>query len=126
MLQQNYVELTKMHFCFTGVLVMGIGSITFSLPHFLTGNHILGSLGEGHNNSMGNICVRNNHLMAAPKTQTSAGEELLMSLPGIEKIKSLTEGKNFKCSLNIVQYKFVSFCNKRKIFKKHSLHKGDI
>jgi hypothetical protein len=77
---------------FSGVLVMGIGSITFSLPHFLTGTHVQGQAGEHHNASMSNICVRNNQLMSATKTKTSAGEELLMSLPGLEKIKTLTEG----------------------------------
>ena len=82
-------------FClFAGVLVMGIASITFSLPHFLTGNHgISGPLSDSNNMSMGNICVRNNRLMTAAKPKASAGEELLMSLPGLEKIKSLTEGK---------------------------------
>ena len=80
-------------FFISGVLVMGIGSITFSLPHFLTGNHMLSSLSERNNSALGNICVRNNPLMASANTHPSAGEELLMSLPGIEKIKSLTEGK---------------------------------
>ena len=72
---------------------MGIGSITFSLPHFLTGTPSHGSLGDNQNSSVTNICMRNNMLMAASKPKTSAGEELLMSLPGLEKIKTLTEGK---------------------------------
>jgi hypothetical protein len=71
---------------------MGIGSITFSLPHFLTGTHVKGNFGEHHNSSISNICIRNNPLLSATKAKASAGEELLMSLPGLEKIKTLTEG----------------------------------
>ena len=82
------------HFKISGVLVMGIGSITFSLPHFLTGAHVKGSFGENNNSSMSNICLRNNQLMSSTKTKASAGEELLMSLPGLEKIKTLTEGEH--------------------------------
>ena len=76
----------------SGVLVMGIGSITFSLPHFLGGDYMVedGSVSaSGGVLSSDNICrepkITNHH--------TSAND-LLDKLPGLDKIKSLTEGRN--------------------------------
>jgi hypothetical protein len=71
---------------------MGIGSITFSLPHFLTGNHHTTTLTTGNNSSMSNIC-KSHRVLAANKAKTSAEEGFLMSLPGLEKLKSQIEGK---------------------------------
>ena len=66
---------------------MGIGSITFSLPHFLTGPHrVLGSEG---NSTSDNIC-------RAPSLLDQADRDtILQNLPGLQKIKSLvnSEGK---------------------------------
>jgi len=74
-----------------GVLVMGIGSITFSLPHFLGGEYMLqdGSSASGGSSSSDNIC------RGAPKIthQSSANDllDLVKKVPGLDKIKSLTE-----------------------------------
>eukprot|EP00093_Oithona_nana_P005745 05745.XXX_182220_189329_1 [CDS] Oithona nana genome sequencing. len=67
-----------------GILVMGIGSITFSLPHFLTGHHhVKGSMGNASND---NIC-------RAPRLLDQADRDtILKNLPGLQEIKSLTEG----------------------------------
>ena len=64
---------------------MGIGSITFSLPHFLTGHHhVKGSMGNASND---NIC-------RAPRLLDQADRDtILKNLPGLQEIKSLTEGK---------------------------------
>ena len=72
-------------FFFPGILVMGIGSITFSLPHFLTGHHhVKGSMGNASND---NIC-------RAPRLLDQADRDtILKNLPGLQEIKSLTEGK---------------------------------
>ena len=68
-----------------GCLVMGIGSITFSLPHFLSGPYLLH--GSDSNNATANIC-------RAPKLLDQADRDtILQNLPGLDKIKSLTEGK---------------------------------
>lgn len=66
-----------------GVLVMGIGSIMFSLPHFLTGHHMVHVDG---NSTADNIC-RPPRLLDQTDT-----DDILHNLPGLEKIKSLTEG----------------------------------
>ena len=64
---------------------MGIGSITFSLPHFLSGPYLLH--GSDSNNATANIC-------RAPKLLDQADRDtILQNLPGLDKIKSLTEGK---------------------------------
>ena len=70
---------------FPGILVMGIGSITFSLPHFLTGHHhVMGSSG---NATTDNIC-------RAPRLLDQTDRDaILKNLPGLQEIKSLTEGK---------------------------------
>lgn len=75
---------------------MGIGSITFSLPHFLGGEYMLqdGSSASGGSSSSDNIC------RGAPKIthQSSANDllDLVKKVPGLDKIKSLTEGKEKK------------------------------
>eukprot|EP00094_Tigriopus_californicus_P000284 TCALIF_00274-PB protein Name:"Similar to SLCO5A1 Solute carrier organic anion transporter family member 5A1 (Homo sapiens)" AED:0.11 eAED:0.11 QI:460/0.90/0.91/1/0.63/0.58/12/137/1099 len=66
-----------------GVLVMGIGSITFSLPHFLAGNYMLRS---DLNTSNDNIC--------RVPTHGDGANPLLEQLPALDKIKSLTQGLN--------------------------------
>jgi len=64
---------------------MGIGSITFSLPHFLTGHHMVH--GANGNSSADNIC-------RAPRLLDQADRDaILQNLPGLQKIKSLAEGK---------------------------------
>ena len=67
---------------------MGIGSVTFSLPHFLTGPYrVRGS--EGLNSTSDNICK-------APSLLDQADRDtILQNIPGLQKIKSLvnSEGK---------------------------------
>ena len=67
---------------------MGIGSVTFSLPHFLTGPYrVRGS--EGLNATLDNICK-------APSLLDQADRDTyLQNIPGLQKIKSLvnSEGK---------------------------------
>lgn len=66
---------------------MGIGSITFSLPHFLTGRHNLQLGADG--NTSDNIC-------RAPRLLDQADRDaILQNLPGLQKIKSLAEGTFF-------------------------------
>ncbi len=62
---------------------MGIGSITFSLPHFLTGPH---HVAHGVNATTNNIC-------RSPRLLDQADRDnILKNLPGLENIKSLAEG----------------------------------
>lgn len=61
---------------------MGIGSITFSLPHFLAGNYMLRS---DLNTSNDNICRVPNH--------GDGANPLLEQLPALDKIKTLTQGQ---------------------------------
>ena len=51
-----WIKSTNLRFSFSGCLVMGIGSITFSFPHFLMGPYDLGD-GDG-NSTSSNICSR--------------------------------------------------------------------
>jgi organic anion transporter 3A len=69
-----------------GVLVMGIGSVTFSLPHFLTGPYrVRGS--EGLNSTSDNICK-------APSLLDQADRDtILQNIPGLQKIKSLVNSE---------------------------------
>ena len=60
---------------------MGIGSITFSLPHFLSDNYMVHS---DLNSTNDNIC-------RVPRLSQSKSVDLI---PGLDKIQSLTEGKN--------------------------------
>ena len=82
---------------------MGIGSITFSLPHFLSGrlghqgDILLSTNVEGLNGTTNvmhtndNICrITSNPLLT--KKPRGSEDELLEKLPGLGKIKSLTEG----------------------------------
>ena len=92
---------------FSGVLVMGIGSVTFSLPHFLTTAYSETYNNDGSNSSTENICSsgnfgnrgegKNSALLKSFASRidnfgSSSEGELLQKLPGLEKIKSLTEG----------------------------------
>ena len=71
-----------------GVLVMGIGSITFSLPHFLGGEYMV------HDGSSASGAPGDDNICRAPKiSHQSSANDLLDKLPGLDKIKSLTEGK---------------------------------
>jgi len=93
-----------------GALVMGLGSITFSLPHFLAGRYMAGSSGGAGNLTGHNICSRppsvagigDVGLAHGQPEDVAAVEGLLDTLPGIDKIKSLTEGEhvNFFSSLS--------------------------
>lgn len=85
---------------------MGIGSITFSLPHFLSGSHHTTSLSQGPNSSMSNICKSNRYL-GVNKAKTSAEEGFLMSLPGLEKLKSQIEGNSMQ-SIQQFCYQFMA------------------
>ena len=87
---------------------MGIGSVTFSLPHFLTPAYSKTYYNsDGTNNSIDNICNRagggslQQHSSLLRKSSfgprldnlgSSSEGDLLEKLPGLEKIKSLTEG----------------------------------
>ena len=67
---------------------MGIGSVTFSLPHFLTGPYrVRGS--EGMNSTLDNICKAPSLLDQVER------DNILQNIPGLQKIKSLvnSEGK---------------------------------
>jgi hypothetical protein len=64
---------------------MGIGSITFSLPHFLSSHYMVQS---DLSDTGDNICK------GPTITPHQTTNDLLESLPGLDKIKSLTEGKN--------------------------------
>ena len=93
---------------FSGCLVMGIGSVTFSLPHFLTPAYSKTYYNsDGTNNSIENICNGagggsvHQHSSSLRKSSfgprldnlgSSSEGDLLQKLPGLEKIKSLTEG----------------------------------
>ena len=67
---------------------MGIGSIMFSLPHFLTGNHMV--MGTDNNASTDNIC-------RPPEIPDQADRDnILTNLPGLQNIKSLAEGIDFE------------------------------
>ena len=87
---------------------MGIGSVTFSLPHFLTTAYSETYNNDGSNSSTENICSsgnfgnrgegKNSALLKSFASRidnfgSSSEGELLQKLPGLEKIKSLTEGK---------------------------------
>jgi len=93
---------------------MGVGSITFSLPHFLSGNHHATSLSQGTNSSMSNIC-KSQRYSGVNKAKSSAEEGFLMSLPGLEKLKSQIEGNLYgsyiqffhSCSMKISICSFV-------------------
>ena len=82
---------------------MGIGSVTFSLPHFLTTAYSETYNNDGRNSSIENICssgATGKHIGSNLKSfasridnlGSSSEGELLRKLPGLEKIKSLTEG----------------------------------
>ena len=78
---------------FSGVLVMGIGSITFSLPHFLGGEYMV------HDGSSASGAPGDDNICRAPKiSHQSSANDLLDKLPGLDKIKSLTEGKESTAS----------------------------
>ena len=78
----------------SGVLVMGIGSITFSLPHFLGGEYMVN---DGSSASGGSGLSSSDNICRAPKiSHQSSANDLLDKLPGLDKIKSLTEGKERK------------------------------
>ena len=67
---------------------MGIGLVTFSLPHFLTGPYrVRGS--EGLNSTSDNICKAPSLLDQVER------DNILQNIPGLQKIKSLvnSEGK---------------------------------
>ncbi|CAB4061515.1 SLCO3A [Lepeophtheirus salmonis] len=68
-----------------GVLVMGIGSITFSLPHFLSDSHSIKS--DINGSSTDNIC-RGPRIIP----HKSAEDLLIEKLPALGNIKSLAEG----------------------------------
>ena len=96
---------------------MGVGSITFSLPHFLSGNYMVSS---SSNSTENNICARagSTRVNGAAGGFSSSGsgrsrtglrtakdEDILNQLPGLDKIKSLTEGKLEclgTCALHVV------------------------
>ena len=102
---------------------MGIGSVTFSLPHFLTTAYSETYSNDGNNSSIENICSSSNNGFGSngPKNSvllqsfasridnlgSSSEGELLEKLPGLEKIKDLTKGnihqKYFLHSLNNFQ-----------------------
>ena len=64
---------------------MGIGSITFSLPHFLSGPYMVH--GSEGNLSNANICKN-------PRIPDQTDRDnILQNIPGLDSIKSLTEGK---------------------------------
>ena len=70
---------------------MGIGSITFSLPHFLGGEYMV------HDGSSASGAPGDDNICRAPKiSHQSSANDLLDKLPGLDKIKSLTEGKERK------------------------------
>ncbi len=98
---------------------MGIGSITFSLPHFLSGNHHTTTLSEGSNSSISNIC-KSHRVLAATKPKSSAEEGFLMSLPGLEKLKSQIEGElsEFICCSVKKSKRLAEFCLNDKIMQK--------
>ena len=65
---------------------MGIGSITFSLPHFLSGRYMVH--GSDGNSTNANIC------RSPPKLPYQTDRDnILQNIPGLDSIKSLTEGK---------------------------------
>ena len=69
---------------------MGIGSVTFSLPHFLSDHYMVHS---DLNTTTDNIC-RPPVMMSPAKAKVNLGDEdILEQLPGLDKIKELTEGK---------------------------------
>ena len=87
---------------------MGIGSVTFSLPHFLTTAYSDTYSNDGNNSSIENICSSNGYgSTGSPRNSvllqsfasridslgSSSEGELLEKLPGLSKIKSLTKGK---------------------------------
>ena len=59
---------------------MGVGSITFSLPHFLSDNYMVHS---DLNSTNDNICK------VGPRLSQAKSVDLI---PGLDKIQSLTEG----------------------------------
>ena len=84
---------------------MGIGSITFSLPHFLTTAYSETYNSDGTNSSIENICngvngggvgrdsvLRKSFASRLDNLGSSSEGELLQKLPGLETIKSLTKG----------------------------------
>ena len=72
---------------------MGIGSITFSLPHFLGGEYMV------HDGSSTSGSPGDDNICRAPKiSHQSSTNDLLNKLPGLDKIKSLTEGKEWQKS----------------------------
>ena len=86
---------------------MGIGSVTFSLPHFLTTAYSDTYSNDGNNSSIENICSSNNGRSSSGRNSvflqsfasridnlgSSSEGEILEKLPGLEKIKSLTKGR---------------------------------
>ena len=84
---------------------MGIGSITFSLPHFLTTAYSETYGSDGTNSSIENICngggrsgvgdgitLRKSFASRIDNLGSSSEGQLLQKLPGLETIKSLTKG----------------------------------
>jgi len=72
-----------------GCLVMGIGSITFSFPHFLMGPY---DVSAGGNQTASNICNRRDFQHTGHSPHSSAEGNLLEKIPVLTELKSLTEG----------------------------------
>ena len=64
---------------------MGIGAVTFSLPHFLMGNHMAAST-DG-NSTADNIC-------RGPRLLEQTDRDGILDKPWLKEISSLTEGNN--------------------------------
>ena len=84
---------------------MGIGSITFSLPHFLAGNYMIHS---DLNATSDNICKVPAPIHGVP----GADDDLLEQLPGLDKIKSLTKGRKMKSLLFVL---LLSLCRPHQV-----------
>ena len=65
---------------------MGIGSVCFSLPHFLTGHHTVA--GTDGNSTADNIC-------RSPRLQPQTDRDGILDKPWLKEISSLTEGTYF-------------------------------
>ena len=89
---------------------MGIGSITFSLPHFLSGPHMVH--GSDGNSTSANIC-------RAPRLLDQTDRDnILQNIPGLDQIKSLTEGKKdifFKFKF-LIFFRWISIWDKMLLF----------
>ena len=69
---------------------MGIGSITFSFPHFLMGPY---DVSNGGNANSSNICSRRELFTPSTGRATSETEKLLENIPGLDKFRDLAEGE---------------------------------